>query len=203
MVRLTTGKMSTREGNVVKVEDLLRESIARVKEVIDEKDPDMENKDEEAKKIGIGAVIFNSLCTTIIKDQVFDWNTVLNFTGETGPYIQYIYVRTKSVLEKAGYVPSFDEVKFDKLQDKQSLSVIKNLYKFEEILKNVIDKNEPSILARYLIDLAGSYSNFYNENKIIDEDKDIQNARVYLSYAVGTVLKTGAGLLGLEMPNRM
>ena len=87
MVRLTTGKMSTREGNVVKVEDLLRESIARVKEVIDEKDPDMENKDEEAKKIGIGAVIFNSLCTTIIKDQVFDWNTVLNFTGETGPYM--------------------------------------------------------------------------------------------------------------------
>lgn len=203
MVRLTTGKMSTREGNVVKVEDLLRESIARVKEIIDEKNPDMENKDEEAKKIGIGAVIFNSLCTTIIKDQVFDWNTVLNFTGETGPYIQYIYVRTRSVLEKAGYMPNFDEVKFDKIQDKQSLSVIKNLYKFEEILKNVVEKNEPSILARYLIDLAGSYSNFYNENKIIDEDKDVQNARVYLSYAVGTVLKTGASLLGLEMPNRM
>lgn len=203
MVRLTTGKMSTREGNVIKVEDLLKESIARVKEIINEKNPDMENKDEEAKKIGIGAVIFNSLCTTIIKDQVFDWNTVLNFNGETGPYIQYIYVRTKSVLEKAGYMPSFDEVKFDKLQDKQSLSVIKNLYKFEEILKNVVEKNEPSILARYLIDLAGSYSNFYNENKIIDENKDVQNARVYLSYTVGTVLKTGASLLGLEMPNRM
>ncbi len=203
MVRLTTGKMSTREGNVVKVEDLLKESISRVKEIIEEKNTDIENKDEEAKKIGIGAVIFNSLCTTIIKDQVFDWNTVLNFNGETGPYIQYIYVRTKSVTEKAGYMPSFDEVKFDKLQDKQSLNVIKNLYKFEDILQVVIEKNEPSILARYLIDLAGSYSNFYNENKIIDEDKDVQNARVYLSYAVGTVLKTGASLLGLEMPNRM
>lgn len=203
MVRLTTGKMSTREGNVVKVEDLLKESISRVKEIIEEKNTDIENKDEEAKKIGIGAVIFNSLCTTIIKDQVFDWNTVLNFNGETGPYIQYIYVRTKSVTEKAGYMPSFDEVKFDKLQDKQSLNVIKNLYKFEDILQVVIEKNEPSILARYLIDLAGSYSNFYNENKIIDEDKDVQNARVYLSYAVGTVLKTGARLLGIEMPNRM
>ena len=88
MVRLTTGKMSTREGNVVKVEDLLKESISRVKEIIEEKNTDIENKDEEAKKIGIGAVIFNSLCTTIIKDQVFDWNTVLNFNGETGPYIQ-------------------------------------------------------------------------------------------------------------------
>lgn len=203
MVRLTTGKMSTREGNVVKVEDLLKESISRVKEIIEEKNTDIENKDEEAKKIGIGAVIFNSLCTTIIKDQVFDWNTVLNFNGETGPYIQYIYVRTKSVTEKAGYMPSFNEVKFDKLQDKQSLNVIKNLYKFEDILQVVIEKNEPSILARYLIDLAGSYSNFYNENKIIDEDRDVQNARVYLSYAVGTVLKTGASLLGLEMPNRM
>lgn len=203
MVRLTTGKMSTREGNVVKVEDLLKESISRVKEIIEEKNTDMENKDEEAKKIGIGAVIFNSLCTTIIKDQVFDWASVLNFNGETGPYIQYIYVRTKSVMEKAGYMPSFDEVKFDKIQDKQSLNVIKNLYRFEDILQSVIEKNEPSILARYLIDLAGSYSNFYNENKIIDEDKDVQNARVYLSYAVGTVLKAGAGLLGLEMPNRM
>ena len=203
MVRLSTGKMSTREGNVVKVEDLLNESIDRVKKVIEEKNADMENKAEEAKKIGIGAVIFNNLCTTIIKDQVFDWDTVLNFNGETGPYIQYIYVRTKSVLEKAGYIPNIDEINVNVLQDKQSLNVIKILYKFGEILEAVVQKNEPSILARYLIDLAGSYSNFYNENKIIDEDKNVQNARVYLSKSVGTVLKTGASLLGIEMPNRM
>ena len=203
MVRLSTGKMSTREGNVVKVEDLLNESIDRVKKVIEEKNADMENKEEEAKKIGIGAVIFNNLCTTIIKDQVFDWDTVLNFNGETGPYIQYIYVRTKSVLEKAGYIPNIDEINVNVLQDKQSLNVIKTLYKFGEILEAVVQKNEPSILARYLIDLAGSYSNFYNENKIIDEDKNVQNARVYLSKTVGTVLKTGASLLGIEMPNRM
>ena len=203
MVRLSTGKMSTREGNVVKVEDLLNESIDRVKKVIEEKNADMENKEEEAKKIGIGAVSFNNLCTTIIKDQVFDWDTVLNFNGETGPYIQYIYVRTKSVLEKAGYIPNIDEINVNVLQDKQSLNVIKTLYKFGEILEAVVQKNEPSILARYLIDLAGSYSNFYNENKIIDEDKNVQNARVYLSKSVGTVLKTGASLLGIEMPNRM
>lgn len=203
MVRLSTGKMSTREGNVVKVEDLLNESIDRVKKVIEEKNADMENKEEEAKKIGIGAVIFNNLCTTIIKDQVFDWDTVLNFNGETGPYIQYIYVRTKSVLEKAGYIPNIDEINVNVLQDKQSLNVIKTLYKFGEILEAVVQKNEPSILARYLIDLAGSYSNFYNENKIIDEDKNVQNARIYLSKSVGTVLKTGASLLGIEMPNRM
>ena len=203
MVRLTTGKMSTREGNVVKVEDLLNESISRVEEIIDEKDPNMENKEEQAKKIGIGAVIFNNLCTTIIKDQVFDWAQVLNFNGETGPYIQYVYVRTKSVLEKAGYLPSIDEVDFTKLMDNESINVIKNLYKFSEILQQVTSKNEPSILARYLIDLSQSYSNFYNENKIIDGDKNIQNARVYLSYAVGNVLKSGAKLLGIEMPDRM
>lgn len=203
MVRLTTGKMSTREGTVIKVDELLQEAIDRVQKVIEEKNPDMENRSEEAKKIGIGAVIFNNLCSTIIKDQVFDWNTVLNFNGETGPYIQYIYVRTKSVLEKAGYVPNINEVTFELLQDKESLKVIQTLYNFENILMSVVDKNEPSLLARYLIELAQSYSNFYNENKIIDDNKDIQNARVYLSYAVGNVLKTGAGLLGIQMPNKM
>ena len=203
MVRLTTGKMSTREGTVIKVDELLQEAIDRVEKVIEEKNPEMENKHEEAEKIGIGAVIFNNLCSTIIKDQVFDWNIALNFNGETGPYIQYVYVRTKSVLEKAGYIPTIDEVKFELLQDKASQNVITTLYNFENILMNVVDKNEPSLLARYLIELAQNYSNFYNENKIIDDDKDVQNARVYLSKCVGQVLKTGARLLGIQMPNKM
>ena len=203
MVRLTTGRMSTREGTVIKVDELLEEAIDRVEKVIEEKNPEMENKHEEATKIGIGAVIFNNLCSTIIKDQVFDWNIALNFNGETGPYIQYVYVRTKSVLEKAGYVPNIEDVKFELLQDKVSQNVITTLYNFENVLMNVVDKNEPSLLARYLIELSQNYSNFYNENKIIDDDKDIQNARVYLSKCVGQVLKTGSGLLGIQMPNKM
>ncbi len=203
MVRLTTGKMSTREGTVIKVDELLQEAIDRVQKIIDEKNPNMENREEEAKKIGIGAVIFNNVCSTIIKDQVFDWNTVLNFNGETGPYIQYVYVRTKSVLEKAGYIPNINEVKFELLQDKESLKVISTIYNFENILMSVVEKNEPSLLARYLIELSQNYSNFYNENKIIDDNKEIQNARVYLSKAVGTVLKTGASLLGIQMPDKM
>ncbi len=203
MVRLTTGRMSTREGTVIKVDELLEEAIDRVEKVIEEKNPEMENKHEEATKIGIGAVIFNNLCSTIIKDQVFDWNIALNFNGETGPYIQYVYVRTKSVLEKAGYVPNIEDVKFELLQDKASQNVITTLYNFENVLMNVVDKNEPSLLARYLIELSQNYSNFYNENKIIDDDKDIQNARVYLSKCVGQVLKTGSGLLGIQMPNKM
>ena len=178
MVRLSSGKMSTREGTVIKVDELLQEAIDRVQKVIEEKNPDMENREEEAKKIGVGAVIFSNLCTTIIKDQVFDWDTVLNFNGETGPYIQYIYVRTKSVLEKAGYIPKLDEINLELLQDKESLKVLINLYNFENILMSVVEKNEPSILARYLVLLSQSYSNFYNENKIIDDDKEVQNARV-------------------------
>lgn len=204
MVRLKTGKMSTREGNVIKVDELLQESIDRVEKIIEEKNPNMENKKEEAKKIGIGAVIYSNLASTIIKDQIFDWDTILNFNGETGPYIQYIYVRTKSVLEKVNNVlPKVDDIKFELLQDKESLKVIKQLYNFENILTSVIDKNEPSLLARFLIDLSQSYSNFYNENKIIDENEDIKNARVFLSYAVGNVIKIGCGLLGINMPNKM
>ncbi len=203
MTRLTTGKMSTREGTLVKVDALLQEAIDRAKAIIEEKNPTMENKQEEAEKIGIGAVIFNNLCNTIIKDQIFDWNTILNFNGETGPYIQYIYVRTQSVARKVTHLPNITDVHFDLLQDKQSLKVITLLYHFENVLMSVIAKNEPSLLARYLIHLSQAYSNFYNENKILNEDKNIQNARVYLNNAVGTVLKTGAKLLGIKMPNKM
>ena len=203
MVRLSTGRMSTREGTVVKVDELLQEAIDRVEKIIEEKNPNMENRKEEAKKIGIGAVIFNNLCNTIIKDQVFDWDTALNFNGETGPYIQYIYVRTKSVLEKVENIPELKDVNFEYLQDKESIKVLFSLYDFENILMQVVQKNEPSILARYLINLSQNYSNFYNENKIIDENKEIQDARVALTKAVEIVLKKGANLLGMEMPDRM
>ena len=203
MVSLPTGKMSTREGNIVKLEELLNESIARAKEIIEEKNPELEDKDEVAKKVGVGAVIFNDLSNSRIKDEVFDWNQILNFQGETGPYIQYTYVRTKSVLEKAGYMPTIEEVKFDKLLDESSKNIIKLIYNFENVLVQVTEKEEPSILSRYLIDLAKAFSNFYNDNKILVENKEIQNARVYLTYAVGKVLKVGAKLLGIEMPNKM
>ena len=203
MTRLATGRMSTREGNVIKVNELLNEAIKKVLDIINEKNPSLEEKEENAKKIGIGAVVFSNLCTTNIKDQIFDWNTVLNFNGETGPYIQYIYVRTKSVLEKAGKTPKLENVDLNLLNDEASQEVIKNLYEFNQTLQSVVEKNEPSILARYLIELAKSFSNFYNENKIICDDKELQEARVFLTYATGIVLKTGAKLLGIEMPDKM
>ena len=202
-VRLSTGRMSTRLGNFVKVEDLLNDAINQAKKIIEEKNPNLENKEEIAKKVGIGAVIFNDLATSRIKDEVFDIDSMLSFQGETGPYIQYTYVRTNSVLEKVGETPKFKDVDCELLQDEYSQNVIKLIYSFEDILNQVLEKSEPSILARYLIDLSKAYSNFYNENKIICDDNKLQNARVFLTYAVGKTLKSGAKLLGIEMPEKM
>ena len=203
MIRLETGKMSTREGTLIKLEDLLNEAISRVDKILEEKNPDVENKEDIARKVGIGAVVFNNLATSRVKDQIFKWEEVLNFQGETGPYIQYTYVRTQSVLNKAQYMPKAEEININNLQDKYSQNIINIIYNFEETLKQVVYKNEPSILARYLIDLAKSYSLFYNENKIICNEIEIQNARIYLTYMVGKVLKQGAKLLGIEMPEKM
>ena len=203
MVSLPTGKMSTREGNVIKIEELISETIKKSEEIILQKNPNLENKEDVAKKVGVAAIVFNTLSSSNIKDQVFDWNVALNFQGETGPYIQYTYVRTRSVLEKIEHIPSVNEVNIEKLNDEYSLNIIDIIYNFENTLIQVTEKNEPSILARYLIELSKAYSAFYNENKIICDDKETQNARVFLSMMVGNVLKQGGYLLGFEMPEKM
>ena len=170
---------------------------------MNEKNPNIEGKDEIARKVGVGAIIFNDLSNSRIKDEIFDWDMLLNFQGETGPYIQYIYVRTRSLLDRAGYTPKIEEIDFAKLKEKEAIDTLKQIYIFNEVIQNAADKNEPSILARYLIDLSQNFSTFYNEHKIITDDKKVQDARLFLTYAVGTVLKTGVELLGMEMPERM
>lgn len=203
MVQLKTGKMSTREGNIIKLEDLLNEAISRSKEIMDTKNPDLENKDEIAKIIGIGAVIFNDLYNSRIKDEIFDWDEMLNFNGETGPYLQYIYVRTNSIIQKAGYIPELKNVDFSELRNENADNIIKMLYEFENTIKLSAEKYEPYIIARYLIDLAQAFSSFYNNYKIISDDKKAQDARLYLTYCVNIVLKSGAELLGMKMPEKM
>ena len=203
MVSLPSGKMSTRLGNVVKIEDLLNKTIEEAKEIIEEKNPDLEDKNEVAKKVGIGAIVFNTLSTSNIKDQVFDWNTALNFNGETGPYLQYMYVRTNSVLEKVGKIPDLKDVDVNVLSDDASVKLVKELYDFNNIIMQSADKNEPYIITKYLVNVAKLFSTFYNENKIITDDKNLQNARAYLTYCVNIVLKSGAKLLGIQMPNKM
>ena len=204
MVLLPTGKMSTREGNVIKLEELLQEAIERAKTIIEQKNPELENKDEVARKVGVGAVIFNDLANNRVKDEIFEWNQVLNFQGETGPYIQYTYVRTQSVIGKSGIKDLNEkEVNPECLTDIYSQVVIKLIYQFNDILEQVIEKNEPSILSRYLINLSKAFSSFYNEDKIMVDDDKLKNSRLYLTYSVGKVLKIGAELLGIEMPDKM
>ncbi len=203
MILLKTGKMSTREGKVIKLEDLLNEAIEKSKEIIEKKNPELENKEDVAKKVGVGAIIFNDLSNSRIKDEIFDWDIMLNFNGETGPYVQYTTVRAKSVLEKAGYIPNIKEVNVEKLNDKDSQKIINQLYNFNSILKNVTEKEEPSILARYLVDLAQNFSSFYNNCHIITENKEMQDARLYITYMVKTVLEKGLNLLGIQVPEKM
>ena len=203
MVLLKEGKMSTREGNIIKLEELLNEAISRVSKVIEEKNPNLENKEEVAKRIGIGAVIFNDLYNSRIKDEIFDWDTILNFNGETGPYLQYMYVRTNSVLEKVNEIPSLDNININVLQDIATINLIKEIYLFGDIIKQASIKDEPYIISRYLINIAKLFSTFYNENKIIVEDEEIRNARIYVTYCTNLVLKTGASLLGIQMPDKM
>jgi len=203
MVHLKSGKMSTREGNVIKVEDLLNEAIQRAGKILEEKNPNIQDKEDIEKKVGIGAIIFNDLSNSRIKDEIFDWDTILNFQGETGPYIQYIYVRTKSILENASKDVVAEKVDIRELLDEDSIEIIKNIYNFEEVLKDVTEKNEPYLLSKYLIELAKNYSAFYNNNKILTDDEQKTNARLYLTKMVNTILKNGANLLGIKMPNKM
>ena len=196
-------KIGTRKGNSVFLEDILNEAINKSKKIIEQKNPNLENKDDVARKVGVGAIIFNDLYNSRIKDEIFDWDTILNFQGETGPYVQYIYVRTKSLIEKANYKPDINNVEFDLLLDDEAIDIARLLYDFESIIILAGEKNEPSIIARYLINLAQKFSTFYNNNKIINEDKKLQEARLYLTYACGNVLKIGASLLGMEMPDKM
>ena len=201
MIRLPEGKMSSRKGNFVKVEDLLNEAITKSKEII--KDRDIENKDLVSKQVGIGAVIFENLAESRIKNQVFDLKEALNFNGETGPYIQYMAVRTKSVLDKAGYIPDEKSINFNKITDELSIRILKYLSNFQNTIISSMEKNEPSIISKYLIDLAKTFSSFYNENKILCDDKELQDARLYITYMTKVTLTNGLGLLGIEVPEKM
>ena len=203
MYRLKEGKMSTRKGNFIKLEDVLNGAIEKAKEVLLEKNPDIEDLDEVAKKIGIGAVVFGDLYNSLNKDEVFDIDEMLKFNGETSPYIQYMYVRIKSILRKNNTEVLLNNVKYDKLLEGSAFELVKLINKFNDVLNDVISKNEPYFLSRYLIKLATTYSEYYNEVKILSDEEDERNSRLYLVTVVSEILKTGCNLLGIEMPERM
>ncbi|MCL1935171.1 MAG: arginine--tRNA ligase [Defluviitaleaceae bacterium] len=202
LVSLPTGKLSTREGNVVLMEDLIDDVVDKAESIIQEKNPTLENREKVAKQIGVGAIVFNDLYNTRIKDVVFSFEKMLNFDGETGPFVQYSYVRANSLIEKAGDV-SFENIDFSVLDDEYSQNLLYNIYFFKEKLQDVIEKNEPYILTRHIVQIAQNFNRFYSENPILTSPEHEKIARLAIVYATKNVIQIGLNLLGIETPEKM
>ena len=204
MVSLAEGSMSTRKGNVVWLSKVLDAAVAKAKSIIEEKNPDLENKDEVAEKIGVGAVMFSALQNGRIKDITFSLDKVLNFEGETCPYLQYTYARTNSVLTKAGNAINAKATPdYASLDNAESKELIKLINRYPDIIKDAAEKYEPSILSKYLIDLAQAYNKFYFEHRILNEETSIQLPRLYATDATNKIIKNGLSLLGIDVPAKM
>lgn len=202
MVSLKDQTLSTRKGQVVFLEDVLNKAIAKTREIMENRDDTVENIDEVSKIVGIGAVKFQELYNNRIKDYVFDWYEVLNFDGETGPYVQYTYARAKSVLRKAG-VDEIKPIDIEKITNDEEFSLVKKLAGFEDIVIKAKEKYEPSLITRHLTEIAKSFNKFYNSAKIMVEDEKLKEERLALAYATAIVIKTALGLLGIKTVEKM
>lgn len=202
LVSLESGKLSTRKGNVVLMEDLLSEAVKKTAAIIEEKNPALPNKEEVAKEVGIGAVIFDDLYNGRIKDIVFSWEKMLSFEGETGPYVQYTNARACSVLRKAEEEAD-GNVDFSLLTDDVTVEVIKLIASFNDKVKDAAERYEPSVVSRYLVDLAQAFNKFYHDNSILNAEENTRKARLAVVKAVSLVLTSGLALLGIKAPEQM
>ena len=202
MVSFGGESLSTRKGTVVYLDDLLHEAIAKARAIIEEKSPGLENKDEVARQIGIGAVVFFDLYNNRIKDIDFTWERALNFDGETGPYVMYTHARACSVLRKAEGVDA-SKPDFAALADPCSQDVVRLIEQFPDILKSAVNRSEPSMVTRFSVDLAQAFNKFYYENKVMVDDGGVRAARLLLTDVVRQTLKVALDLIGIEAPERM
>ena len=197
------GGASTRKGNVIFLEDVLNRAIELTREIIAEKNPDLPDSEQVAQDVGIGAIIFADLDSKRARDIVFDWDEILNFNGETGPYVQYTHARYCSVLSRYdGDLPPQD-INFDLLSDPEAVEVVKCLERFPKQIKRAADDFEPSVVATFLIELCTVANRFYNAHQVVSDDQDLTSARVALVFAIKTVLASGLSLLGMKAPERM
>ena len=202
MVSLKDQTLSTRKGQVVFLEDVLNKTIEKTREIMENREDTVDDIDEVSRIVGIGAVKFQELYNNRIKDYVFDWDEVLNFEGETGPYVQYTYARAKSVLRKAG----IDEIKpldIEKITSDEEFTLVKKLAGFEDVVVKAKEKYEPSLITRHLTDIAKSFNKFYNSSKIMVEDEKLKEERLALAYVTAIVIKTALGLLGIRTVEKM
>ena len=200
MVSLESGAMSTREGKVVLLEDVINKTIEKAYRVIEEKNPDIPDKEATARAVGTGAVIFGALCNNKIKDIVFSYDRVLSFEGETCPYVQYTVARCNSVLKKCGETKSF--VVPEKIEEEE-YGVVSVLAKFPEVVSSAAEKYEPSLVTRYALDLATAFNKFYIACKIATDDENIRNFRLNIAKAVKITLTNALVLLGIETVEQM
>ena len=200
MVSLEEGTMSTRKGNVVFLEDVITKCIEKAYKIIDEKNPNLENKEEVAQKVGVGAVIFGALYNNKIKDIVFSYDKVLNFDGETSVYVQYTCARAKSVLSKGGVPASFEIPELSS----QEIELVKAISTLPETVQAAAEKYEPSLIARFAVDVAQKFNKFYFDCKILAaEDEKTKNFRLALTDATLQALTNAFALLGIGIPEKM
>ncbi|MEG0774791.1 arginine--tRNA ligase [Clostridium sp.] len=202
LVRFADKKLSTRKGDVILLDELLNEAVAKTLDVINEKNPSLENKEDVSKKVGIGAMIFTYLKNSRERDIVFDWNEMLSFEGETGPYVQYTYARGRSILRKVG--DTVGELNYSKLSSKEEFELVKELEGFHKAINAAIDKLQPSMITRYVIEVAKAFNKFYNAHNIANsEDEVTKNARINLVKATLQVISNGLKLIGLDVVEKM
>ena len=193
-------KLSTRKGNIILLEPTLQEAISRAKAQIEEKNPELENKEEVAHAVGVGAVKFYDLKTDRRNGYDFDLEAMVSFEGETGPYVQYAYARIQSILRKANFTPSTDTTY--SLNDPESWEIIKLLQDFSRVVKRAAENYDPSLIAKYAISLAQAFNKYYAHTRILDESPE-RESRLALSYSTAVVLKESLRLLGVQAPEKM
>ena len=204
LVSLEGGKLSTRGGNVIFLEDLLNEAVQKTKEIMMEKNPDLENMDQVAQQVGVGAVVFHDLFNNRIKDVTFSWDQVLNFDGETGPYVQYTFARASSVLRKAQWDPAKQEtIDMSLLTDEYSQEILKLIENFPKRVEEACQKWGPYMITRYTVALATAFNKFYHENSIMNAEENVKKARLKLTYVVTQIIKQGLYLIGVQAPEKM
>ncbi len=206
LVSLEEGTMSTRQGRVVFLEDVLNRAVEQTKQIIIEKNVNTENIEQTAKDVGIGAVVFNELSNYRIKDYVFSWDKVLNFEGETGPYVQYTHARACSILRNAGEeVTAKAHEGFDPqyITGESAHKLIKLIYDLPEVIVEAGEKYEPSIVTRHIVDIAQGFNKFYHDEHILVDNEDEKIAKVALVMAAKAAIKNGLGLLGMNAPEKM
>lgn len=202
MVSLKDQTLSTRRGQVVFLEDVLNKAVEKTEEIINERNPDLEDKERVAKQVGIGAVIFQELFSNRIKDYVFDWDNTLNYDGETGPYVQYTIARANSILERSGESGN-DKVDYSLIVSDPEVELASTIYYLPQKILDAVDKYEPSYVTRQLVEIASAFNKFYNACPILNAEPEVKNARLELVNCTANVLRSGLKLLGIESPNKM